>query len=236
MTSRSYSQGVLRHSTAASKFGFTMGGRIPQPKIAMKPAKSATTTPNPKVDAYIKKAKTWQKEFARLRGIIARCGLTEEIKWGHPCYTQGGANIVLIHGFKEYCAILFIKGALLSDKKKLLIQQTENVQAARQLRFTNVEQISKLEKTIIAYVNEAVNAEKAGLKVEFKATKEFSVPAEFQAKLDSNQKLQKAFGALTPGRQRGYLLFFASAKQQKTREARIEKYIPQILMGKGMDD
>lgn len=191
---------------------------------------------NPKVDAYVSKAKTWKEEIELLRSIVLECPLTEELKWGNPCYTHEDTNIVLIHVFKEYAALLFFKGALLKDSKAVLIQQTENTQAARQLRFTSMSDISKLRTTIKAYVKEAIAVEKAGLKVEFKKTTEFSMPEEFQVKLDSMPKLKKAFDALTPGRQRAYLLHFSSAKQSKTRESRVEKAIPQILDGKGLDD
>jgi len=192
--------------------------------------------PNPKVDSFFSKAKNWQKEFEALRMIVLDCGLTEELKWGQPCYIFEKKNIVLIHGFKEYCALLFFKGALLKDTKGILVQQTENVQAARQIRFTDVREIVKLKGALKAYVYEAVEVEEAGLKVEFKKTKEFTMPEEFQRKLDKSRALSKAFYALTPGRQRGYLLYFSQAKQAKTRESRVEKYIPQILEGKGLED
>jgi uncharacterized protein YdeI (YjbR/CyaY-like superfamily) len=191
---------------------------------------------NPKVDWYFEKNKNWQKEIVAMRAIALDCGLDEELKWGCPCYSYQKSNIVLIHVFKEYCAFLFFKGALLKDTKKILIQQTPNVQAARQARFTNLKEIEKLKKTLKAYIFEAIEVEKAGLKVELKKTAEFNMPEEFQAKLNRSASLKKAFHALTPGRQRGYLLYFSSAKQAKTREARIEKYIPQILSGKGLDD
>lgn len=191
---------------------------------------------NPKVDFYFDKAKKWKEEIKKMRTIVLDCHLTEDLKWGCPCYTYEKKNIVLIHVFKEYCAFLFFKGSLLKDKKGILIQQTENVQAARQVRFTNVKEIAKLEATLKAYIYEAVEVEESGAKVEFKKTKEYSVPEEFQKKLDKNAKLKTAFYALTPGRQRGYLLHFSSAKQSKTRESRIEKYIPQIMDGKGLDD
>jgi uncharacterized protein YdeI (YjbR/CyaY-like superfamily) len=191
---------------------------------------------NPKVDWFFDKATKWQKEFEKLREIILDCNLEEELKWGQPCYTFEKRNIVLIHGFKEYCALLFFKGALLKDKKGILIQQTENVQAARQIRFTNVRDIVKMERTIKAYIYEAVEVEKAGLKVPLKKTKEFTIPEEFQNKLDKSAALKKAFYALTPGRQRGYLLHFSSAKQPKTRESRVEKYLEKILDGKGLED
>lgn len=191
---------------------------------------------NPKVDFYFHKAKKWQEELEQLRTIVLDCHLTEELKWGVPCYTYEKSNIVLIHAFKDYCAFLFFKGALLKDPKGVLIQQTENVQAARQVRFTNVKEISKMKATLKAYIYEAIALEEAGAKVPMKKTKEFAVPEEFQQKLDQMPALKKAFKALTPGRQRGYLLYFSSAKQAKTRESRIEKYIPDILDGKGIDD
>jgi len=200
---------------------------------------------NPKVDFYFRKEK-WQKELEQLRKIILDCGLNEELKWGAPCYTlavphvQGKAarksNIVLIHVFKEYCAVLFFKGALLKDTEGILIQQTENVQSARQVRFTNVREVVKLKPILKAYIFEAIEVEKAGLKVELKKTAEYSVPEEFKKKLDKNAALKKAFHALTPGRQRGYLFYFSQAKLAKTRESRVEKCIPQILSGKGFDE
>lgn len=191
---------------------------------------------NPNVDWYFSKNENWEKEITKLRTIILSCGLTEELKWGSPCYTHEGNNIVLIHVFKEYCAILFFKGALLSDANGILIQQTKNVQSARQLRFTNSKEITKLEKVIKAYVYEAIEVEKAGLKVKLKKVAEYSVPDEFQKRLDKSKTLKAAFEKLTPGRQRGYLLHFSSAKQSATREARVEKYIPKIMAGKGIED
>ena len=192
---------------------------------------------NPKVDAYLSKAKRWREEMTRLREIIASVpGLTEEMKWGHPCYTFEGATVVLIHGFKEYCAVLFFKGALLKDAKKILVQQTENVQGARQVRFTNFQEVAKREEALKAYIQEAIENEKRGLKVEFKGTAQFKVPEEFQKRLDGDARLKKAFAALTPGRQRAYLLYFAGAKQSPTRAARIEKCAPQILKGKGLKE
>jgi uncharacterized protein YdeI (YjbR/CyaY-like superfamily) len=182
------------------------------------------------------KVNTWAAELVALRGLVLEAGLTEECKWGVPCYTINGGNVVIIHSFKEYCALLFFKGALLKDAKGLLIQQTENVQAGRQLRFTDVRDIVKLKTTIKAYLQEAIAVEKAGLKVAMKPTAEFAMPEEFQAKLDESPALKTAFEALTPGRQRAYLLHFAAAKQAKTREARIEKCTPQILNGKGLLD
>ncbi|GEN70609.1 MULTISPECIES: YdeI/OmpD-associated family protein [Chryseobacterium] len=191
---------------------------------------------NPKVDFFFDKAGQWQKEFEKLRTIILDTGLEEDLKWGCPCYTYQGRNIVLIHGFKEYCALLFFKGSLLSDTQNILIQQTENVQAARQIRFTDLKEITDLEKVIRTYVYEAVEIEKSGIKVPMKKTREFEMPEEFQSKLDKSPELKEAFEALTPGRQRAYLLHFSSAKQSATREARIEKYIPHILTGKGIND
>ena len=189
---------------------------------------------NPKVDWYFSEAKKWQQESKKLRTIVLDCGLTEELKWGKPCYTFEGSNVVLIHGFKEYCALLFFKGALLKDAKGILVQQTENVQAARQIRFRNVREIAEMEKTIKAYIKEA--KEKAGLEVPYKKTSEFKVPEEFQNKLKASRGLKGAFEALTPGRQRGYLLYFSAPKQSKTREARVEKCMQQILNGKGLND
>jgi uncharacterized protein YdeI (YjbR/CyaY-like superfamily) len=191
---------------------------------------------NPKVDVFVSKSKKWQKEFQTLRKIILGCQLTEELKWGVPCYTFGKSNIVLMHGFKEYCAVLFVKGALLKDAKGVLIQQTENVQAARQIRFTNVREIVEMEPILTAYVHEAIEAEKAGLKVNLKKTSEFSVPEEFQHRLDESPALKTAFESLTPGRQRAYLFYFAAPKQSRTREARVEKYVHQILKGRGLND
>jgi uncharacterized protein YdeI (YjbR/CyaY-like superfamily) len=191
---------------------------------------------NPKVDFYFSKAEKWQKEIEQLREIVLDCGLTEELKWGCPCYTFEKSNIVLIHVFKEYCALLFFKGALLNDPNSILIQQTENVQAARQIRFTNIKEIVKQKKILKTYIYEAIDVEKAGLKVNLKKATEFTIAEEFQNKLDKKTALKKAFYALTPGRQRAYLLFFSAPKQSKTREARVEKYIPQILNGKGLND
>ncbi|TYP72063.1 YdeI/OmpD-associated family protein [Paenibacillus methanolicus] len=195
-----------------------------------------TRVTNPKVDGFIRKAKTWKEEFEKLREIVLNCGLSEDIKWMHPCYTLEDKNIVLIHGFKDYCALLFHKGALLRDPHGILIQQTENVQAARQLRFTGLQQIIEMEATIEAYINEAIEVEKSGLAIEFKKSEQYAVPEEFQAKLDERADLKTAFEALTPGRQRAYLLHFSAPKQAKTREARVEKYMQQILDGKGLND
>jgi uncharacterized protein YdeI (YjbR/CyaY-like superfamily) len=191
---------------------------------------------NPKVDWFFEKAGKWQDEVKLLRTIVLDCGLNEELKWGCPCYTFEGANVVLIHTFKEYCALLFFKGALLKDPKKILVQQTKNVQAARQIRFTSLKEVTRLKSALKTYVYNAIKAEESGLKVKLKKTTEFEMPEEFQKKLDKSSALKKAFYALTPGRQRGYLLYFSSAKQEKTREARIAKYTKQILEGKGLED
>ena len=191
---------------------------------------------NPKVDFFFNKASKWQAEYEQLRTIVLDCGLTEELKWGCPCYTFQKSNIVLIHGFKDYCALLFMKGALMKDAKGILIQQTENVQAARQIRFTNLNEIVKSKATLKAYIQEAIAIEKAGLKVELKKPTEFKIAEEFQQVLNEMPDVKKAFEALTPGRQRAYLLHFSQPKQSKTREARVENCIPQILKGKGLDD
>ena len=191
---------------------------------------------NPKVDFFFNKAKKWQEEFEKLRMIILDCGLTEELKWGVPCYTFEKGNIVLIHGFKEYCALLFFKGALLKDARGILIQQTENVQAARQIRFTNVREIVKMKPILKAYIHEAIEVEKAGLKVNLKKTTDFKIPEEFQNKLVEIPALKTAFDALTPGRQRAYIFYFSQPKQSKTRESRVEKCMQQILNGKGLND
>jgi uncharacterized protein YdeI (YjbR/CyaY-like superfamily) len=191
---------------------------------------------NPKVDFFFDKASKWQEEYEYLRTIILECGLTEEFKWGCPCYTYENKNIVLIHGFKEYCALLFFKGALLNDADTILVQQTENVQSARQVRFTNTKEIIKLTPTLKAYIYEAIEVEKAGLKVNYKKTPEYTIPEEFQKKLNKMPTLKKAFNELTPGRQRAYLFYFSLAKQSKTRESRVEKYVQQILEGKGLED
>ena len=195
-----------------------------------------TSVTNPKVDWFFDKATQWQKEYEKLRMIILECGLTEELKWGCPCYQFENRNIVLIHGFKEYCALLFFKGALLADPDSILIQQTENVQSARQIRFTSARQIVKMEGILKAYVYEAIEVERAGLQVKLKKTKDFKIPEEFQSKLNKMPALQTAFDKLTPGRQRAYIFYFSQAKQSKTREARVEKYLKQILKGKGLDD
>ena len=191
---------------------------------------------NPKVDFFFTKAQKWQEEFTQLRMIVLDCGLTEELKWGQPCYTLENSNIVLMHGFKEYCALLFMKGALLPDPNGILIQQTENVQAARQIRFTSVQQIVELEPVLKCYIEEAIAVEKAGLTVELRKTEDFPMPEEFINKLEEVPGLQDAFESLTPGRQRAYLLYFAAPKQAKTRTSRIEKWIQPILEGKGLND
>jgi uncharacterized protein YdeI (YjbR/CyaY-like superfamily) len=191
---------------------------------------------NPKVDFFFAKESKWQKEYEKLRMIILDCGLQEELKWGSPCYTFGNRNIVLIHGFKEYCAVLFFKGALLSDANNILIQQTENVQVPRQVRFTTVREVVKLEPVLKAYIYEAIEVERAGLTMKLKKPSEYKMPEEFQKKLDKNRALKKAFEALTPGRQKGYIFHFSQAKLASTREARVEKCIPQILKGKGLED
>ncbi|KRF51880.1 hypothetical protein ASG97_08440 [Bacillus sp. Soil745] len=191
---------------------------------------------NPKVDEFLDKAKKWKEEYETLRNIVLDCELTEEFKWMHPCYTFENKNIVLIHGFKEYCALLFHKGALLQDAHGLLIQQTENVQGARQIRFTNVQEIVATESILKAYIHEAIEVEKAGLEVEFKKNEEFIIPEELHNKFDDIPALKTAFEALTPGRQRAYILYFSQAKQSKTRESRIEKCMQKILDGKGLKD
>jgi uncharacterized protein YdeI (YjbR/CyaY-like superfamily) len=191
---------------------------------------------NPKVDGFLRKAEKWREEFKKLRMVCLDSGLTEELKWGKPCYTYRQSNIVLIHGFKEYCALLFMKGALLKDPKGILVQQTENVQAARQIRFTNTREIAEKESVLKTYIKEAIEVEKAGLEVDYKKTSEFVIAEEFQNRLDESPALKKAFDALTPGRQRGYLLYFSAAKQPKTRALRVEKCVQQILNGKGLND
>jgi uncharacterized protein YdeI (YjbR/CyaY-like superfamily) len=191
---------------------------------------------NAKVDFYFNEDKKWREAVAQLRSVVLDCGLSEELKWGVPCYTLHENNIVLIHDFKEYCALLFFKGALLSDPAGILVHQTENTQATRQIRFGNVLEIVEMTATLKAYIQEAIEVEKAGLKVNFKKTADFHMPEEFQHKLDQIPALKTAFEALTPGRQRGYLLYFSAAKQSKTRESRVEKHMSQILNGKGLDD
>ncbi len=191
---------------------------------------------NPKVDAFFSEAEQWQDEYEEFRRIVLECGLTEELKWGVPCYTYKNANILIIHGFKEFCAINFFKGSLLKDEEGILVQQTENVQATRQIRVTSVKEIKKLEGHIKAYIFEAIEVEKAGLKINYKKVDDFDVPEEFQQKLDESPELKEAFEALTPGRQKGYLLHFSQAKQSATRAARVEKYRQRILNGKGIND
>jgi uncharacterized protein YdeI (YjbR/CyaY-like superfamily) len=191
---------------------------------------------NPIIDVLLSKTKKWQKEFAKLRTIVLGCGLTEELKWGQACYTLKGKNVLLIHGFKEYCALLFIKGALLKDPKDILIQQTKNVQAGRQIRFSNLQEIVKQESVLKAYIREAIKVEKSGLKVHLKKHSEYIIPEEFKYKLNRDPALRNAFETLTPGRQRGYILYFSGPKQSKTREARIEKCVEQIMDGLGLHD
>lgn len=191
---------------------------------------------NPKVDAYFSRAENWREELENLRTIVLDCPLTEELKWGNPCYTFRKSNVVLIHAFKEYCALLFFKGVLLDDVNGILIQQTENVQAARQIRFTGVREIIGMEAVLKAYIREAIEVERAGLKVDLKKTSEFAMPEEFRLKLDAIPALRTAFDALTPGRQRAYILHFSAPKQSKTRESRVEKCMQQILDGKGLND
>ncbi|WP_420575319.1 YdeI/OmpD-associated family protein [Ekhidna sp.] len=191
---------------------------------------------NSKVDWFFEKDTKWKEEYAHLRQIVLGCDLTEELKWGHPCYTFKGDNIVLIHGFKDYCALLFHKGALLKDIEKILVQQTENVQSARQIRFTNIKEIGRFQSTIKAYIYEAIEVEKAGLKVAKKKTKDFPMPDELNAIFEKDPEFKAAFEALTPGRQRGYLLHFSDAKQSSTRTSRIEKAKPRIYEGKGWNE
>lgn len=191
---------------------------------------------NPKTDWFFDKDSKWQDEYKLLRTIILDTGLTEELKWGKPCYTVNGNNVVLIHGFKDYCALLFHKGVLLNDAENILVQQTKNVQSARQIRFTDAQQINEMAAIIRAYIFEAVEVEKAGIEVPMKKTSEFEMAEEFIEKLDAIPELKEAFEALTPGRQRGYLLHFSGAKQSKTRASRVEKCIPDILEGKGLND
>ena len=191
---------------------------------------------NPKVDGYLRRAEKWQKEFERLRTIALGCELTEELKWGQPCYTIQNKNIVVVQGFKDYCAIMFFKGALLKDAEGLLVKPGENTQASRQIRFSNVREIVRLQPVLTAYIHEAIDVEKAGLKVTLRKTADLEMPEEFQTKLDESPALKKAFYALTPGRQRGYLFYFSQAKQAKTRESRVAKCRGQILKGKGLND
>jgi len=191
---------------------------------------------NPKVDEYLDKAKKWQDELIKLREIVLDCQLVEELKWKVPCYTINGKNIVLIHAFKEYCALLFMKGSLLNDSKNILFQQTDNVQSGRQIRFTNIQEIIDLETDLKAYIFEAIEVEKAGLKIEYKKTEDFEIPEEFKTVLNENQEIKAAFERLTPGRQKGYLLHFSGTKQSATRCSRIENSIDRILKGKGLND
>lgn len=194
------------------------------------------TRMNSKVDEYLEKANKWQAEMQKARAIILGCGLTEELKWGKPCYTFQESNLVILQGFKEYFALMFCKGALLKDRHRLLVKPGENTQAGRQIRVKSVREIVEIEAVLITYIQEAVEAEKAGREVNYKTTEEFAIPEEFQNKLNQNRALKIAFEALTPGRQRGYLLYFSAAKQSKTRESRVKKWMQQILIGKGLDD
>ena len=194
------------------------------------------TAMNPKVDEFLRKAKKWPEEMEALRAIISRCGLTEELKWGKPCYSLGDSNLLIIQPFKDYCALMFCKGALLKDPDGILVRPGENSQSARQARFTNAREIAEVKAVLKAYIQEAIAAEKAGLKVQYKETSEFPVPEEFRARLMESAALKAAFNALTPGRQRGYLLHFAAPKQSKTRDSRVEKCTPLILAGKGLHD
>lgn len=191
---------------------------------------------NPKVDWFFNEETQWQQAYRKLRKVVLDCGLTEELKWGVPCYTLDGQNVVLIHGFKEYCALLFHKGVLMKDFNAILVQQTANVQSARQIRFTSAAQVDEMRHVLKAYVEDAIDVEKSGQEVDFKKTEEFPMPLEFQIQLNEMPELKTAFEALTPGRQRGYLLHFSGAKQAKTRESRVEKCIPKIMEGKGLDD
>jgi uncharacterized protein YdeI (YjbR/CyaY-like superfamily) len=195
-----------------------------------------TKSTNPQVDAFLSRADRWRAEFTALRAIVLDCGLSEVLKWGQPCYTLDNRNVVLMHGFKDYCALLFFKGALLKDPEHILIRQTENVQAGRQIRFTDVRQIVVMEAVLKGYIREAIDLESSGAKVSFKTTTEFTVPEEFQAKLDDDPALKAAFDGLTPGRRRAYLLHFSSAKQSRTRAGRVESAAARILEGKGLDD
>ncbi|HUI11699.1 MAG TPA: YdeI family protein [Bacteroidota bacterium] len=196
----------------------------------------AKGTMNPNVEWFFNKPGKWQEAYERLRVIALECGLAEELKWGHPCYTHEKRNIVLIHGFKEYCALLFFKGALLKDARGILVQQTENVQAARQIRYTGAREVVKLKAVLKAYIHEAMEVEKSGLKVRLKKTAEYNVPEEFQAKLEKMPALKAAFRALTPGRQRAYILYFSAPKKSETRASRVEKYVRHIVNGKGLND
>lgn len=191
---------------------------------------------NPKVDEYLSKAKKWQKELTKLRKIVLDCGLNEELKWRQPCYTFNHKNILIISAFKEYCALNIFNGALLKDTDHILVKPGENTQSGRQIRFTSLQQFIDLEPVLKAYIYEAIEVEKAGLKVKLKKTSDYTIPEELQSKFIENSNLQSAFDSLTPGRQRAYLIYFSAAKQSKTRESRIEKYIPRILDGKGIND
>lgn len=193
-------------------------------------------TMSPKVDEYLREARSWQEEFEKLRMTILECGLTEELKWNKPCYMYKNKNIVIIQGFKKYCAVMFFKGALLNDPNGVLVRPGENSQAQRQIRFTDAQEIMEMKTVLKDYVNQAVEVEKSGLEVNFKKTEEFMIPEELQTKFNEMPSLKTAFDTLTPGRQRAYILYFSKAKQSKTREARIEKYMQNILDGKGLND
>lgn len=196
----------------------------------------STRETNPKVDAFLERQTSWRAEFKKLRGILLASDLTEDLKWGQPCYSLDGGNVVLMHGFKDYCALLFMKGALIDDPDKVLVQQTENVQSARQIRFTSPDEVERMDNVIKAYVEKAIEVERSGARVAFKTAEQFAVAEEFQSRLDDDPALKAAFEALTPGRRKAYLLHFAGAKQSKTRQARVETCIPQILAGKGLLD
>ena len=191
---------------------------------------------NPEVDAFLKKTKQWQKEFGKLRTLLLGSGLSEELKWGKPCYTYDKGNVAILQGFKDSCALMFFKGAVLKDPRKILEKPGENSQAARRVRFTSVQEITKQEQVLKAYIKEAIKTEKTGLEVKFKNIAEHNIAEEFQKKLKQNAALKTAFRALTPGRQRAYLMYFSSAKQSKTRESRVEKCMPKILKGKGINE
>jgi uncharacterized protein YdeI (YjbR/CyaY-like superfamily) len=229
---------ILSATSAESKSAALHVGVGPRGCGTTEPVRRGTqeVAMNPKVDSFLKRQDHWRPEFEKLRGILLGSGLTEDLKWGQPCYALDGKNVALIHGFKEYCAILFHKGALLKDPKGVLIQQTKNVQSARQIRFTSVEDVTKLEKTVKAYVREAIEIERAGLKVQLKKTEDIELPEEFESKLAANAKLKAAFAALTPGRQRAYIFHFSQPKLSATRAARVEKHTPRILKGLGLDD
>jgi uncharacterized protein YdeI (YjbR/CyaY-like superfamily) len=220
-------------------YGEGPGACIIQAHVIVAPQRrspSARIFVNSLVSKVHGKEERWSAEFAALRNLCLASGLNEELKWGQACYDLNGKNVVLIHGFKDYCALLFMKGALLKDPKSILVQQTKNVQSARQVRFASLADINRHKAAVKAYLSEAIAVEKSGAKMEMKSAAQFDVPQEFQDRLDDDPELAKAFGALTPGRQRGYLLHFASAKQSATRTARVQKHAPRILKGLGLDD